>query len=264
MSIPKSESWGLGPAKVVGRATRALTEVNVIVSDIHYPHHDADALDSALNLITALEPHRVGINGDTGDYFQISTHNRQGRGKETLQKEINGTNSIRSKVRQSAPNALIDENWGNHEERITEFIRKDSNPFAYLDAVQPEKLFHWEENEITPHGTNGYRLRPGFLVKHGTLIRGEGGITAKAERMAAGINGVSGHTHRLAKYRKDGYTPQEWHEGGCLCRLDPDYVEVPNWQHGLLIIFLSTKTDAFKVEMVSTLGGRFTYGGKVY
>lgn len=264
MTSPKSETWGLGRARIVGRATRAATEVNVIISDIHAPHYDVRALSSALKLIEDIQPHRVGINGDINDFFSISSFNKGADRLDTLQDEIDLGNKIRRRVREAAPNARLDENEGNHESRIRDYVRKNARALTSLRNLNPESLFDWAQNEITPHGTNGYRLRPHFLVKHGTIIRSEGGATAKAEQLAANINGVSGHTHRLAPYRKDGYAPREWWEGGCLCRLDPDYVEVPNWRHGLLVVYLSTKTDNFKIDPVSTFNGRFTYGGKTF
>lgn len=264
MTLPKSESWGLGAARVLPRATRANTEVVAIISDIHVPHYDSNALDSALKLIEDLQPHRVGINGDINDFFSISSFNKGADRLDTLQDEIDVGNRVRSKVREKAPNALIDETEGNHESRIVDYVRKNARALTSLRNLNPASLFAWKENEITSHGTNGYRLRPHFLVKHGTIVRGEGGATAKAEQLAAGIGGVSGHTHRLSKYRKDGYKPRAWWEGGCLCRLDPDYVEVPNWETGMLIAYLSTKTDNFQVDMVSALNGRLMYGGKVY
>lgn len=264
MSIPNSESWGLGQAKIVARSTRATTEVVAIISDIHAPHYDKNALDSALNLINAVQPHRVAINGDINDFFQLSSFNKGLSRMDSLQDEIDVGNKIRRQVREAAPNALIDETEGNHESRIKTYVEKNGRALTSLRNLNPSALFAWQENEIVSHGTNGYRLRPHFLIKHGTIVRGEGGATAKAEQLGAGIAGVSGHTHRLAKYRKDGYTPRAWWEGGCLARLDPDYVEVPNWEHGMLIAYLSTRTENYQVDMVSALNGRLMYGGKVY
>src|SRR5665213_3553343 len=262
MSLPSSESWGLGQARVLPRATRAATEVNVIISDIHVPWYDKNILDSAINLIEAVDPHRIGINGDINDFFSISSFNKGLSRLDSLQEEIDLGNRVRERVRQAVPNALIDETEGNHESRIKDYVAKNARALTSLRNLDPASLFAWAENQITPHGTNGYRVRPHFLIKHGSMIRAGSGNTAKAEQLASGVSGVSGHTHRLGKYRRDGYMPRQWNEIGCLCRLDPDYVDSPDWEHGMAVVYLSTKSDAFQIDMVSSYKGRFKYGGK--
>lgn len=265
MSLPKSESWGLGAAKLVARATRAAEEVVVSISDIHYPHHDRNVLISAFNLIEAIQPHRLIINGDTNDFFGTSSHNKTNAREDTLQSEINGGNNIRAEARRRAPNALIDENEGNHDAYIEKYVRTKAGVLKSLDGLNPNNMFHWAENEITPHGRNGFRLRPHVLVKHGDLVRGESGATAKGEYTKTKITGVTGHTHRLGRYRSDGYKVEQWYEQGCLCRLDPEYLPgIPNWQHGLVVMYLSTKTDAVKIDFVETFNGKFHYGGKTF
>src|SRR5882724_8825139 len=113
--LPKSETWGLGAARVVPRSTKEATEIVVTISDIHYPHHDRAALTSAFNLIEAVQPHRLVINGDTNDFFGASDHNKSDERQDSLQSEVTGGNRIRGEARRRAPNALIDENEGNHD-----------------------------------------------------------------------------------------------------------------------------------------------------
>lgn len=265
MTIPKSETWGLGAAKLVARSTRAVEEVVVSISDIHYPHHDKEVLESAFNLLESIQPHRLIINGDTNDFFGVSDHNKTEARKNLLQKEVDGGNSVRAEARRRAPNALIDENEGNHDAYIEKYIRKEARALESLRGLDPNNLFAWAENEITPHGRNGLRLRPHFLIKHGDIVRAESTATAKGEYAKTKINGVSGHVHRAGRYRTDGYRTELWQSQGCLCRLDPDYVSgLPNWNHGIAIIFLSTKTDAVKIDSVETFNGRFHYGGKTF
>ena len=83
--------------------------------------------------------------------------------------------------------------------------------------------------------------------------------------MAAGISGISGHTHRLAPYKKSGYTPRVWWEQGCLCRLDPDYIiGKPNWEQGVMVGEFSTKTDSFVLHPVPFLDGKLRFGRESY
>lgn len=258
--------WGLGAAKLVKPATTEATEIVVFVSDIHVPFHDPRMVEASWELIRDVAPHRVVLNGDIADFFQLSRFNKGLDRLDTLQQELDDANKIRAGYRAVAPDALIEELEGNHDSRLRTFVQMNARALTSLRNLQPAALNAWTENEITPHGEQGFLLRPEFLVRHGTSVRGEAGATAKAELTAAGISGVSGHTHRLANYTKAGYVQRSWWEGGCLCRTDPDYVSggSPNWQQGLLVGQFSTSSSAFVIEPVYRYEDSLIFGGRRY
>ena len=186
--------------------------------------------------MAALQPDRVVLNGDINDFFQLSRFNKGLERLDSLQDEIDQAVGFRRDVRDAAPDAGIDETEGNHDNRVSSYVKQNARALASLRALEPASLFGYRELDIRWHPGAGFRLRPDFLVKHGTIVRGEAGAAAKAEFMLAGISGVSGHTHRLATYRRSGYSQRQWTEGGCLCRTDPDYVVGrPNWQVGCTV-----------------------------
>lgn len=257
--------WGYGAAKSVPLATKEDTELVVFVSDLHFPFQHDGAVASSLHLIHSLQPHRVVINGDVADFFQLSHFNTGLERLDDLQAEINQANKYRRDVREAAPLALIDETEGNHDNRIISYVEKNARALASLDALDPSNLFQYKALEITHHPGAGFLLRPNFLVKHGTLVRGEAGATAKAEFMQAGISGISGHTHRLSTYRKGGYVQRQWTEQGCLCRTDPDYiVGIPSWQQGCAVGEFSTKSSAFVIHEVPFVDGSLRFGGQSF
>lgn len=258
--------WGLGAAQLVAPATTEATELVVFLSDTHPPYQDDRMIDASAELVADLQPHRVVLNGDMADFFQLSRFNKGLERLDTLQEELDLANQIRSRYRIAAPNAVIDETEGNHDSRLRTFVQMNARALTSLRDLQPEKLNAWAVNEINPHGDNGFLLRPQFLVKHGNIVRGEVGATSKAELTAAGISGTSGHTHRLEFYAKAGYSKREWWGSGCLCRTDPDYVAggVPNWQNGMLVGQFSTKSDAFVIEPVFRYEDSLVFGGKRY
>ena len=240
-------------------------ELVVFGSDFHFPYHDVNAIESFLWMIHKLQPDRVVLNGDIADFFQLSRFNLSGDRVNELQEEIDMANEFRRLVRAKAPNAVIDETEGNHDNRVTTYVRKNAQALKSLRALQPEALFRYRELEINWHPGAGFLLRKHFLVKHGSFVRGEAGASAKAEFMAAGISGISGHTHRLAPYKKSGYTPRVWWEQGCLCRLDPDYIiGKPNWEQGVMVGEFSTKTDSFVLHPVPFLDGKLRFGRESY
>lgn len=258
--------WGHGAARLVKPATRSETEYVVFGSDFHFPYQDDAAVESFVNLVKAVKPDRVVLNGDIADFFQLSRFNTGAQRVDDLQNEIDQANFFRMCVRKAAPDAVIDETEGNHDNRVTTYVEKNARSLISLRALKPEELFKYKDLEIDWHPGCGFLLRETFLVKHGTIVRGEAGATAKAELMLAGVSGISGHTHRLARYRKNGYSQREWLEMGCLCRLDPDYVAggLPNWTQGCAIGEFSTKTQAFVVHEVPFIHGRLRFGKESY
>lgn len=268
IKVPKptkaKTEWGYGAAKLVPvNRTAFPDEIVVFLSDIHFPYQDQELVDQALTLIDRIDCHRVVLNGDINDFFQLSRFNTSLERLDHLQEEIDEANAFRRRLREVAGDAIIDETEGNHDERIRTFVQRNAKALHTLDAIKPNKLFCYDELEINWHPGAGFLLRPEFLVKHGTLLRSECPNTAKAELMAANISGISGHTHRLGTYRRAGYAQRQWTEQGGLMRMDPDYViGIPNWTQGMCIGEFSTSTSSFRIHEVPAVDGKLSlFGG---
>jgi len=256
--------WGYGAAKLVKPAAskKAGTEVVVFLSDIHVPFQDTRAVKAALALVKELQPHRVVLNGDIADFFQLSRFNVSHERIDSLQAEIDEANEFRRAVREAAPDSIICEVDGNHDSRIKTYVAQNARSLVSLRALEPASLFGYKKLGIEWFPGAGFLLRPGFLVKHGDCVRSEAGATAKAELAKAGISGISGHTHRLATYRKSGYGPaRQWTEQGCLVRTDPSYITgKPDWCQGVVIGEFSTRTDSFVTHEVPYVDGALRFG----
>ena len=55
-----------------------------------------------------------------------------------------------------------------------------------------------------------------------------------------------------------------WAENGCLCRLDPDYMEDPDWQQGFTIAYVDRENQRFHLEQLPIINGRIVHAGEVY
>lgn len=259
-SYEVSTKWGDGQARLVKSKSRELV---IFLSDLHFPYQDADLVRSALDLIRDLRPDRVVLNGDLNDFFQLSRFNKDGSRIDDLQDEIDQANDFRAAVREASPEAIIDETEGNHDNRVISYVRANARALASLRALEPANLFLARELEINRHPGCGFLLRPDFLVKHGTFVRGEAGASAKAELLASGISGISGHVHRLATYRRAGYVTRQWTEQGCLCRIDPDYIPGrPNWTQGCAVGEFTP--SSFVIHEVPAVDGSLRFGGASY
>lgn len=260
----KGLEWGYGRAEKV-KPLGGDYEHIVVLSDIHFPYQDDAVVESALKLIKAAKPHRVILNGDINDFFQLSRFNTEFDRLDELQDEIDQANRFRRAVRQAAPNAVIDETEGNHDNRITSFVMKNAKALHTLRALRPENLFLYDELEINWHPGAGFLLRDNFLVKHGTAISNVNGSTAKAELKLNGISGVSGHVHRSEQARQNNYAGAVWGVSGCMCRLDPDYIiGLPNWDQGILVVEISNLSGHHSITNVPMVDGKLRYGGRSY
>lgn len=263
--IPLPELWGSGKAPVIKPSTQEHWETVIFASDFHVPYHDVVLVDAMLDVMADIKPHRVVLNGDINDFFQMSRFNAANERLELLQSEINQGKLIRQQVRIVNPDAIIDETIGNHEERLMTYPGFRAPALRSLESLQPANLLGLNELEITHWPANGFRLREDFVVEHGVVVRSSSGASAKARLESTLISGIMGHTHRMDSYRKKGYRDLSWYEQGCMCMLNPDYVKGgANWTQGFAIGIFSTKTANFNVQLIPAVGRGFIYDGKHY
>ena len=263
--IPRPELWGEGKPPVVEPATKEHWETVVSVSDIHVPYHDPVLIDAVIEMIRHIQPHRVIINGDTNDFFNISRFNKAFERLQSLQTEIDMGKQIRLALRDAAPNAIFEETLGNHEERLITYPGFNAPALQSLTAMKPSKLLGLDELEIRHWPQNGFRLREEFVVEHGAIVRKDSGASAKARLNDTLISGIMGHTHRQDGHTRTGYRELSWYEQGCLCMLNPDYVKTEaNWKQGFAIGMFSTKTDNFNVQLIPAVGRGFIFDGRHY
>ena len=263
--VPKAERWGDGLAPLVPKTTEEHFEIVVSISDIHFPYHNMQLLESTLMLIEEIQPHVVVINGDVNDFFQLSRFNQGLERLDELQEEIDMGVSFRIALRNAVPNATIRENLGNHDERILSYIENNARSLASLRALKPESLLSLDDLEIELFGRAGHRIRQEFVFEHGHVVRSDAGASAKARLTNTLISGIMGHTHRMAEYPKFGYRNLTWYEQGCLCMRNAEYkIGETNWQPGFAVCHFSTKSDNYHVELVRAVNDGYIYGGKHY
>lgn len=261
-TVNEASSWGYGAAKLASKSTKEETERVVFVPDTHFPYQHDEHLASALRFIRRVKPHRVVHLGDLLDFHSLSRFNQEQERLDELQNEVDEANVFLRALRNAAPDAKIDLIQGNHDIRLARYVAENARALTSLRALEFKRLLHVQENGIRLHEPHGLLLRKNFLATHGVKVTK---TAAKLNAQSMGVNGISAHTHRLSRYRQNGYQPLEWVEAGTLSRLDPPYViGVPDWQAGMAIGHFSTKTDSFVVDLIQVMDGKFLYGGKSY
>ncbi len=236
----------------------------VIICDTQHPFQDQRALREVELFLGEFQPDILIYNGDIGDFYQISTFDKNPGRADGLQTDLNSVAGMFTRHGILLPNTRKIFVPGNHEFRLQRFLWGNAPALASLDCLTVEGLFKLKENgiEITEY-EEGVLFNKVLWVTHGDMVRAHSGFTAKGMSDKHGGSGIMAHTHRLGSYyKRDRFGTFGWWEGGCLCDLEPDYISHPNWQQGFTIFHFIK--DRFWVEPVPIINRKFLYAGKLY
>ena len=235
-----------------------------VLGDIHIPFHDEKSLNNVFDCVIDNQPKYIVLLGDVLDCYSISRFTKRPDRIRNLQDEINIFYHLMKDLKKELPNTEIHYILGNHEIRLEKLIL--DNPGLYgLRNLGYEKLFRLDELGIYYHKTKV--IIDDFIYYHGDVVRKNAGYSAKAEyedhRMK---NGISGHTHRASSYFST-YEKEigQWYENGCLCIMEPDYLNDPdkaNWQQAFTVI--DCYDDIKQGTQVLIQDHKFAYNGKLY
>lgn len=224
----------------------------VVASDIHFPYEDKKAIKAFLDFIKRNEVDTVIFNGDILDMYDVSSFDKSPDRINSLQKELNKAYDFFKAVRNILPEAKIYFVKGNHEDRLERYLKKHPELFS-LDALKLPNLLRLKDFNI---GYEPKALKLGSLkITHGSCIRKFSSYTAHAELDKNDCSGISGHTHRGGMYLKQ--TPSRylaWFESFCLCDVNPEYVDNPDWQQGFLYGYIDK--DSFAVTPIPIVQGK--------
>lgn len=237
----------------------------VVLSDLQIPFQDKPVVDLVCKFIADLKPHGVVLNGDVVDAYELSEFDKNPLKEAGLDREIYEAAQLMARLAAMGIKRRV---WlgGNHEDRLRRTLWKNPK-FAKIAALQFPALFDLATYgfEWKPYG--GVLNLGRLIVTHGSTVRQHSGWTARAHFEKFGGSVLIGHTHRLgAYYRTNARGVHVSFENGCLCRLDPEYVQFPDWQQGLSVVHVDTaNTGFFSVQQIPVIRRRMLfYGQKRY
>lgn len=233
----------------------------IVINDTHFPHADKNAITKVLAMVKAMQPDTIILNGDIIDFYNISSFSKDPSRKETLQDELDSARAFLTTLRAAAPNARICFTIGNHEDRLRRYLRSNAKALESLNALKLESLLGLTDLDIRMYPAEGFKLNRNCVVMHGDRVSKHAGGTARMQFERHLISGLSGHTHRAGRYDVVGHSQSFfWIEGGCLCELNPEYIEGrPNWQHAVTLV---EYTDHLvHPELVTFVGDRLIVRG---
>ena len=247
-----------------------MTKLAVIVNDLQVPFHDVASVKAVLKFVAEVKPDALVLNGDIGDFYEVSDFDKDPARKTNLQTELAAVRTVIDAFAAAAPKAKKFWNDGNHEDRLRRYLWKHPELASLETLTIPSQLKLAKYGfEYHPYG-EGFWLNRKFFVVHGDIVRSKSSFTARAMYERYLCSGISGHTHRLGSYYNvahtvDGPEVFGWWENGCLCAMTPEYVQHPQWQQGFAVVHYDDgPTGRFQVVQVPVLDGMFIYGGEAY
>jgi predicted phosphodiesterase len=252
-NLPESHS----KKQNVWRLPKAAKKI-LLISDLHIPYHDINAITTAIKTGANEGVDTVFINGDLLDFYQLSFHEKDPR-KRSIADELEDCRQFFNSLRTAMPKVNIYYIPGNHEYRLERYLRVKAPELLDVEEFRLDVLLRVAEYgvEYISYASKCYFGK--LLVEHGDKIKGAGGVNpARTLYLRLKRHAICGHFHRSTESTEKVYDGDVYvtYSVGCLCELEPGYMEVNNHNHGFAIITMDG--DKF------TVSNRKIVNGKVY
>lgn len=234
----------------------------ILAQDFHFPFQDLRLIALFLGFVAREEPGQIILPGDILDCYKISRFDKDPNRKLDLQGEIDECYNFLVDLREAAgPDCDIVYLEGNHEQRLRKYLWSKAPELASLNCLTVDGLLELDSLDIKYQESIDIGK---FHIYHGSLVRQEAGYTAKAEFIKNGCSGMTGHTHRDAKYtRRNRGGHHVWYENFCMCDLDAEYIDgIANWTQGWSV--MTTVGTRQYVEQIPVINHRYIWQGEEY
>lgn len=209
-----------------------------IMSDIHFPFHDLDALTCAIRHFKEQEIDCLYLNGDIFDFYSISRHEKD-KDLRDFPREVEMCREFVRKLRDIFGRIPIYYKLGNHEDRYARSLQMQAEEFAQIHDLQFEIFFHLDKVEFEIIDSWRGMEMGDLLVLHGHELYGGGGVNPSQNLFNKTIcNTLIGHVHKTsATIKKTGFKQFiHTYSTGCLTALSPKYMPFSQHNHGCAIV----------------------------
>jgi predicted phosphodiesterase len=232
----------------------------LILSDIHIPYHDNQAIEAALEFGYKKNVDTIYLNGDVLDFYQISRWIRDPR-KRSFAEELALGRQFFNSLREAFPSANIYFKEGNHEVRYELYMISKAPELLNIAEFDLANILKLDRFDIDHVGSSTWAKFGKLRIAHGH----EGGKSfTNPVNAARGVflksyqSIIIGHHHQPATHTEntwDGEPITCW-STGCLCDLYPSYMPKNKWQLGFAYAELVDDDGAFIVENKRILKGK--------
>jgi predicted phosphodiesterase len=218
-----------------------------VISDIHLPYHDRYALVTALREIKDIGVDAIYINGDLMDAYQLSRHEKN-KLNRSFKYEVDMTRLFFEELRKQFTEEDIYFKIGNHDVRFDKYIMDNADQLNGL--INLEDVLRLRDHRVKLVGSMTKVILGKLNILHGHELPVKGALNhARAVMSKVSSNVLMGHFHRSDRsYMRDLEGDVHAVFGtGCLCKLNPKYMSINNWNHGWALVEVE-KDGSFVVE----------------
>jgi hypothetical protein len=242
------------------RAFNATEEgTTLVLQDIHIPFHDPEALTVALKAGQKNPPTVVLLNGDTLDFYGISTFVRDPRIRR-FPKEIKTCIQFLEHLKGLFPKARIIFKTGNHEERYERYMCVKAPELLGIDSFDLQNVLELERLGIEYVSDKRPIMLGKLYALHGHEYRFPISNPVNPARglfLRARVNSLCGHFHQTSQHSEKDLADKVtgcW-SGGALCELHPPYMPLNKWNHGFMEVEVG-RGGVFQVTNHKILHGK--------
>lgn len=212
-----------------------------ILSDIHLPYHNIDALTEALRVLAVEKVDAVLLNGDTIDCHTLSRFMKDPK-KRDFKYELDTLRNFFD-ILDKVLSAKIYFKIGNHEARYEHFLYQKAGELVGIEDFEFANLIKARERGVQIIESNRYMKLNELNGIHGHEYIG--GISAPVN-VARGlylrgkVSAFQGHNHSTSEHTEtdmNGKITTTW-SIGCLSELHPAYMPLNKWNHGFAYVEL--------------------------
>jgi predicted phosphodiesterase len=221
-----------------------------VLSDIHIPYHSVTALSAALDLIQSEKPDAILLNGDTIDFYGLSRFMKDPR-KRSVAHELQATRDFLDVLSQFG--AKIYFKIGNHEERYEHYLMRVAPELLGIKDFELKHLLELDARGIDLIGDKRIMKANDLNIVHGHEF-GQSIFSpvniARGLFLRGKVTAMQGHNHAVSEHTEsnmNGEITTTW-SLGCLCELNPAYLPINKWAHGMAIVDLSENGKDFHVR----------------
>ena len=219
--------------------------LGLVLSDIHVPFHEPDAVEAAVQAGQAEKVDWIFLNGDIQDCAAVSFWPQK---KRDMNAEIEMVIDFFDWLRNQFPGKPIIYKPGNHEYRLPRYFVSKAPELAATPYAAMESVLGFEKRNI--EFLDYFQLvYAGLLpIIHGHEVRGISNTVNAARGLFLKTKTYSAcsHCHSTSEHPTrtiEGKLLTTW-SFGCLCDLNPDYcVFGNNWNWGFALI--NVEKDGF-------------------
>lgn len=209
-----------------------------VLSDIHLPYHDRNALVRAIKEVKSIGVDAIYLNGDLMDAYQLSKHEKN-KLNRSFKYEVDMTRLFFEELRSNFKEEDIYFKIGNHDQRFDRYIMDNADQLAGLLTL--EDVLRLRDHRVKLVSSMTRVIAGNLSILHGHELPIKGAVNhARAIMLKVASSVLCGHFHRDdVSYMRDlEGNVHIVYGSGCLCKLNPKYMPINNWNHGYTIVEL--------------------------